>query len=400
MLIQERNLSKLCVAMAFIWAAHFFVDLMLGIWPVYKSLVEMNLAKAGLIAAIGAFIGEGSQLVFGFLSDRGYRKPIIIIGLMIAAASAFLAYFKSNEALFGLYTLTCVGSGAFHPSAAGLMNTLMPERRGLLIAIFSSGGSVGLALSQLIFTHIYDFFPGETYLLALPAMFIAIFMIFYAFPQTNTPSAHNMNFKDIFSFFKRKDLRALYIASVAQQSIMWGTIFILPDVLKAFGHTDWICFGGGHMCLILGGAVMVIPAGYLADKYSDRSVMLAVSLIALISFYTLIFFGSMSVTFVLPVLFILGAVLNIFLPIAISLGGRLVPEQPSTVSAFLMGLVWCVSEAIGPGGIGLTATLFPGDYAPVKALALLGSLFLVNIYAVLALPKKALFEPILDKAES
>lgn len=379
----------LCFVLAFIWVAHFTVDLMIGIWPVYKSMVHLDLAKAGLIVAVGALFGEGSQLFFGFLSDRGYQKWIIIIGIILAGASTFLAYFVDYGILLSIYMITCIGSGAFHPAAAGLMNSLVPERRALLMTIFTSGGSLGLAFSQLIFTNVNSSFHGQTFWLMVPALIVAIGMMFYTFPRSHDSEAHKVKFKDVFSFFKKRDLRLLYFATVANQSIMWGTIFILPDVLKALGHGPWTCLGGGHMCLILGGTLMAIPSGYLADRYSARSVMLVLGTVGFATFYTMIFFGSTSIEFILPVLFILGATLSVFHPIAISLGGRLVPTQPSTVSAFLMGLVWCVSEVIGPGGVGLMSSLFAGDdYAPVKSLAILGCFFLVNLVTVALLPKK------------
>jgi FSR family fosmidomycin resistance protein-like MFS transporter len=369
--------------------AHFLVDTMLGIWPIYKSLAHIDIAKAGLIVAVGAFIGEGSQLLFGSLSDRGYRKVLIIAGLMIAMASSFLVYSTDYMVLFGLYLLTCIGSGCFHPCAASLMSSLVPARRGLLMTIFAAGGNLGLATSQLTFTHVSTFFSGHTYLLALPAIALACVLACYSFPQINQQgaSSHRASLKDFISFFKTPSLRALYFSQLANQSILWGTIFILPDTLKVLGHTDWICYGGGHFCFILGAACMMVPGGYLADLYSARQVMLYGGLISSVTFYFILFSGGISLTIVLIALFILGATLALMNPLAVSLGTRLEPTRTGAISAFLMGLVWCLSEALGPGGVGVMSTLFD-DYAPVKALAILGSLFLVQIYATICLPKE------------
>ncbi len=371
--------------------AHFLVDTMLGIWPIYKSMAQLDMAKAGLIVAMGAFIGEGSQLLFGSLSDRGYRKLLIIIGLMIAMASSFLAYSSNYVILFALYLMTCIGSGCFHPCAASLVGSLVPSRRGLLITIFATGGSLGLATSQLTFTYIHAWFEGQTYVLALPAIGLAIFIAFYRFPaaanQTqNKLVGHRASFKDFIEFFKNPALRALYFSQVANQSILWGTIFILPDALKTLGHTDWICYGGGHFCFILGAACMMIPGGYLADRYSARQVMLYGGIISILAFYFILFSGGISMTVVLSALFVLGSTLALMNPLALSLGNRLEPARSGAVSAFLMGLVWCLSEALGPGGVGVMSSLFD-DYAPVKALAVLGMLFFIQIYATLCLPK-------------
>ena len=387
---------RLILLLIFIGTAHFLVDTMLGIWPIYKSLAQLDMAKAGLIVAIGAFIGEGSQLFFGSFSDKGYRKLLIIVGLILAMASSFLAYSSNYMILFGLYLLTCIGSGCFHPCAASLISSLVPARRGLLMTIFAAAGSLGLATSQLIFTHAQAFFGGHTFMLALPALGVALILVCYPFSQVNQSGEifHKTSLKDCMAFFKIPTLRCLYISQVANQSILWGTIFILPDTLKVLGHTDWICYGGGHFCFIMGATCMMIPGGYLADLYSGRQVMLYGGLISAVAFYFILFSGGISLIIVLTALFVLGATLALMNPIAVSMGNRLEPMRSGAVSAFLMGLVWCVSEALGPGGVGVMSTFFD-NYAPVKALAVLGCLFVVQIYATICLPKEV---PVLEAA--
>lgn len=368
--------------------AHFSVDIMLGIWPIYKSMAQIDLATAGLVVALGAFIGEGSQIIFGTLGDRGYRKIILIIGLLAAVGSAFLVYSQHYVVLFGLYLMTCIGSGCFHPSAAGLVSNLYPVRRNLMMSIFALGGSLGLAFSQLIFTSTYHFFEGHTFILIVPAIVITLFLIFYPFPATKPLMVKKIAIKDTFKFFKQSTLRNLYFTQVANQSVLWATIFILPDCLKDLGYSGWITQGGGHLCFILGGTFMMIPAGYLADMFSARQVMLISGIASCFLFYFILYFGGLSLYVLLPALFLLGSCLFIINPIGLALGTKLVPDQPGAISAFLMGMVWCVSEALGPGGVGLLTTLFD-SHAPTKALAILGYFFFIQIYATVRLPKQS-----------
>lgn len=374
-----------------VWCGHFLVDVMIGVWPVYKSLAQIDLAQAGMIVAGGAFIGEGSQLLFGSLSDKGYRHICIVFGMLLAAASIFLAYTNLIGVMFILYLLTCIGSGCFHPSGASLANSLMPGKRNLVMTIFASGGSLGLASSQLLYTHTHTFFEGHTAWLGIPILLMAV-LLFLSWPiqqriQQSQSTAQKPKLKDCLSFFKNKTMRSLYLSQVANQSLLWGTIFILPDALKSLGHPDWIAYGFGHFCFILGGALMMVPGGYLADKYSGRSMMLTMGIVSCLMFYTILMFGGISMYVVLPALFMLGASLAVLNPVAVACGIKTIPDRPGAVSAFLMGLVWCVSEALGPGGVGIMSKLFT-DYAPVKALALLGLLFLVQIYNTMALPKE------------
>lgn len=369
------------------WMAHFSVDMMLGIWPLYKSLEHLDLAKAGLIVALGGLIGEGSQILFGSLSDKGYRRLLLILGLLATASSVLLVYFSSYAILFLLCLLTCLGSGAFHPSAAGLINVLFKERRGLLMTIFTSGGYIGLASSQLIFTYFYA--KGYPFILALPAMILVGILMIYTLPNKNDPIKENPEggIKSCIAFFKTKPLRFLYISQVANQSILWGIIFILPDALKSLGHVDWICYGGGHLCLVLGGALMMIPGGYFSDRFSARWVMVISTIISFFLFYLILLSSTFSLFISLPTLFILGASLGLINPVAVALGNRYVPNQPGVVSSFLMGMVWCISEILGPGGVGLMSSFFQ-DGGPVKALALLGLLFFVQLFFLLALPSE------------
>lgn len=390
MTLANRSWFVLVPLLLLIWFAHFFVDSMLGIWHVYKSMAGLDLGKAGIIVAVGAFIGEGAQLLFGSFSDRGYRKALMVLGVCGVVSSTFLAYTSNYAVLFILYLLTCIGSGAFHPASASLVSTLNPSRRGLLLAIYASGGYLGLAGSQLIFTQAHTLFDGNTAVMAIPAILIVGFFLFTRLPTPqNDPAVSRppVKFSNLFKLFKKPHFCSLYFSQVANQSILWGTIFILPDVLKEFGFAESIYYGGGHLFFILGGACMLIPAGYLADRYSAKLVMTVAGVISFVAFYGLILTGNISLSMTLAMLFVLGSTLSLMNPIGIALGTRYEPHQSGTVSAFLMGLVWCVSEAVGPGSVGMMSNLF-SDYAPVKALAVLGGLFVLQIYATARLPQE------------
>lgn len=370
-----------------LWIGHFFVDFMIGIWPVYKTLAHLDLAKAGLISAACAFIGEGLQVVFGTLSDRGWRIWLIIGGILATAASSLLAYTQDYFVLFCLFLTVCIGSGAFHPSAVGLVGNLVKERRGFLLTIFTSGGSLGLACSQLIYTHAHFVLSGETVWLILPFVGLAVCIGLIGLKATTPIATGNkkIDLKQYITLFKHKDLRNLYIAQVCNQSIFWALVFLLPDVLVCREYAPWLCFGGGHLFLILGGAIMMIPAGYLADKFSPRTVMLYATVLGMLFFYSLLLYPVLPDAALMVILFFVGATIGMLTPILVSFGIRLLPSQPGTVSAFLLGLAWCVSEGLGQGGGGLLTKMFTED-APAKALIILGIFFFIGIFAITRLP--------------
>lgn len=373
-----------------IWLGHFLVDMMLGIWPVYKTLEHLDLAKAGLIGGVCAFVGEGLQILFGSLSDRGYRKVLILGGVIATTSNAFFVYVEDYAAIFWLYLLTSIGSGAFHPAGASMMGGMTNNRKGLMISLFTTGGFLGMAVSQLIYTQVHFRFEGQTVWMALPAVFLVIFGLFIlASGKMEAEQAGRKPFdlKVFVQFFRNRHLRLLYFVQVCNAALLWGTMFLLPDLLSTRGYEPWIAFGGGHMVYILGGVVMMVPAGYLADRYSSRIVILVSSIVSMILLYILLVSPVMGDEMTLLLLFGMGASLTVVNPVSVASGTRLAPNQKGMVSAFLMGLVWCVSEGIGQGGGGLLTKLFEED-APAKALAVLGVLFLVSISLAVQLPQK------------
>lgn len=378
---------------------HFLVDMMIGIWPVYKTIVGLDLAIAGLISASCALMGEGLQILFGSLSDRGYRKTIIFGGLLASAASVFFVYTEAYMSLFALYLCTCIGSGAFHPSAVSVIADLPTERKSLVVATFTAAGALGMAFSQIIFTQTHFFSKDYVILLALPTALLVFLSLFnrVGSQAMRTPgeAKHHFKLKNILRFFREKELRMLYFTQISCATMFWGTMFLLPDVLSSRGYETWLAFGGGHMMFILGGGMMMIPAGYLADKFSSRSVILTSILTGMVLFYLFLMTPDMSNYNLMALLFGMGASIGIVNPVAVAMGTRLVPNQKGLVSAFLMGLVWCVSEGIGQAGGGFLTRSFTDDVA-AKALAVLGVIFLLGIAAAAQLPQK---EEALDLAE-
>lgn len=371
------------------WIGHFLVDTMIGIWPVFKTFANLDIALAGLISGLSAFIGEGLQLLFGSLSDKGYTKYLIIGGLVATTSSVFFVYTDNYFLLFLLYLITCIGSGAFHPSAASLITSAPSKHKGLLVGLFTSGGALGMAFSQIIFTNAYFRFDGHVVWITVPAIILILFAAFNRIDEKNstTPSHSHFNLKTIKSFFEKRELRMLYFTQVCATTMFWGLVFLLPDVLVTRGYESWIAFGGGHMAFVLGGASMMILAGMLADRFAPKYVIISTLLASMGLFYLFLFIPILSNTTLLVLLFAMGAAIGSLNPLGLAVATRLVPNNKGLVSAIMMGMVWCISEAIGQTGGGLLTKLFDDD-APAKALAILGSLFLVATITASQLPEK------------
>src|ERR1700722_12692062 len=92
-----------------LWVSHLFLDFCTGIWPIYKTISGIDLAKAGLIAGLSGFIGVALQICFGFFSDRGYRKKLMMLGLCLSSCILLITFATDTLSSFFILLLLMLG---------------------------------------------------------------------------------------------------------------------------------------------------------------------------------------------------------------------------------------------------------------------------------------------------
>lgn len=381
------SFPKIYTTLSSLWISHFLVDFMFGIWPIYKTLAHLDITLMGLIAAVSIFIGEALQIFFGGFSDRGYCKLLIMLGLIATSFCSLVACTTNYLLLFILFQMTCLGSSAFHPSAVGFLSNFAGNKKGLWISLFSTGGLIGFAVSQIAFAKVYLNFGSSAALLMIPTLLLTIFFFFFPFPEYSKKTVNEtLSLKTISALFKKKHLTCLYFTQICNQIVAWGTIFLLPDILKSRGATEWVAFGGGHLMHVLGGAFAMVPIGMIADKFSYRKVMISANALAFSLFFIFLNAPFLSDELLLTLLFFMGASSIITNPLLIAFGNKLYPEEPGKVSGFMMGFAWCIANPIGLAGGALLTKLFTED-AAAKALFLLTVFFVISLILSYFLPE-------------
>ncbi|CRX37488.1 MFS transporter [Estrella lausannensis] len=381
--------QKIGLPLFILWLSHFLVDFMIGVWPVYKTIAELDLAVVGIMTAVCVMTGEGLQLLFGQMSDRGYRNTLIVLSLLCVSAPCFFPFASGLVSLFCILLIASIASGAFHPAAVSLAGSFSKTKKGILIAIFASGGSLGMAVSQLGYTFALNSLGGNTWVLILPFILLSLSVVYFGLlPKTEKKEGRGgISLSTLRDFFRHRELSLLYFLQLSSQTVVWAFIFLLPDILKARGYENGIALGGGHFFYCMGGALMIIPSGWLADRFSYKNVLITACSCGALLFYSVLFFRDLDPVFLAVALTLLGASIGVINPVSVAYGYKLMPEKPGVVSAMLMGFVWIIAEGVGQGGSGLLTKLFTDD-APAKSMAILGLAFLIAIFAGILLPGK------------
>ncbi len=371
----------------FVFLAHFIVDTSVGIWPLFKTMAGIDLQVAGFIAGFCGFVGEGTQVIFGYFCDRGRRKQILILGVMLSSAIFFLSLANGIFLPFLILLSAMLGSGAFHPAAIGFIGSLSDKNKGKLILGFAFAGALGQGSSQLFYVSLFKDHPERTIWVF---MLIAILLfIVYRYRFTHTPpSREKLNLQQFFAPFrtKRRPLLLLYFSQIASQGLVLAFLFLLPDLLKEKSCDIWLCHGGGQFVFLLGASLALLPTGVIIDRFGLKPVMLIVCSLSIVIFYAVLFLPVSSSWVTALFLAAFGASIWMINPTIVTWGNKLVPESPSFVSGLLMGMAWCISHLVTIVSGALTKCF---DNACCHgSMQLLGMIILLPLIFTLFMPKE------------
>ncbi|MCG3178413.1 MAG: hypothetical protein BIFFINMI_00740 [Phycisphaerae bacterium] len=367
--------------------AHFLVDCFGGIWPLFKYLAGLDLVKAGIIASITTMVGSLIQPLFGIYADRGHRRGLVIWGSLLTFPGVMLGLVALHMAdlgdaagyglLFVVMLLVRVGQGMFHPAGAGLAGNLMPTRRSAAVAAFIAAGGFGFALSEWLFGFTWQLAGQHTEWLLLPGAGMLWLIVAWCRPR-GQPADRRVTLGESVAgvVAMGRPVLLLFAMLALMASLNYALIFLMPEFLDLRGYPTWMIRGGGHLLLIAGSVLVMVPAGFLADRFGRRRMLLVTLGLSLVTYYALVASPSLSLAAFVPLMLLTGACIGTANPLGVAFGQHLAPANSSMVSAVLMGLAWAV------GSVGQTVA---GALAERPSLGPVGALMWAGVTIAAAL---------------
>jgi predicted MFS family arabinose efflux permease len=156
--VSRKYQSGLVVLFFFTWGTVFLARMsVLYLAPFIVPDLHLSHAQVGLLASALALAWAVSGLVFGALSDRIGRRPILIPAVFLFSVLSWLSgVARSFGELFLVRTLMGVAEGPTWPIMTAMIESSSePKNRGRNIGIVVSAGAlVGLALAPILTTQI------------------------------------------------------------------------------------------------------------------------------------------------------------------------------------------------------------------------------------------------------
>lgn len=337
--------------------------------PLLIDRLGLSLTLAGLLTSIQRGVASFGQWPLGMAADRYGPRRLAILGPAITVLSmGLLGVMPTYWSIAALLVLAGLGTATFHPAGAALV----PQGggRGLRMALFSAGGTLGAALGPILITQT----AARVGLLASPLLLLPALAILVLLART------------IPSNPQRSESPALSLRhhpARAEVLRLWGIAAsreLVGVCLTGFLAVLWTRRGAP---LTLAGLALTVYSlasaagnlfgGRLSDRVGRRGVLVGGLILSLPCFYLfLLTDGRLSFSLLAAT----GVFLGSSVPVCVVYAQELVPEQRGLVSGLLMGLAWGVGSLLIVA-IGALADLIGLEPAlGIVGLALLPAIFL------------------------
>ena len=312
--------------------------------PYLVSERHYDYAAAAGITLAATSLSSVSQPLFGYLCDRFSLRPLVLIGLFVAAAGVAAAGLTSGSywLTWLVVALSGIGVAAYHPPA-----TMAAREAGggtnRSMSIFSVGGNVGVALAPpAVGLTVGLAGLNATPLLLIPTIAVAaIYLLTHAArrsPADGVPASTHAErtaaapaARDAWGPFAW----LMVIVSFWSIAYVGTTSFVALHSIQEFG----VSTATASVALTVfpaAGAVGTLTGGVLADKYGRRTIMRIGYLLAALGAAAIA--GAPNVVVVIIAAGVLGWAL--FLPFAlhVTLSHAYLPRHIGTASGITLGL--------------------------------------------------------------
>ncbi len=335
-------------------AGHFVNDsyssIIYPLLPLIKLKLGLTSAQVFWLAPLYAISSSLMQPVYGFISDRYFRRFFAVFGPAITGVFvSMIGLAPSYGILIVLLVAGGIGIGSFHPQAAAMAAAAASERRRVGMALFSALGTLGFAVGPLVITRVVSAYGLEHSYYIIGTGLVMSAILYRVCPplpahSSSQPGVEKIKWQLLGALRTAwKPLTLLYLITVIRSGLQMTTNNYLPFMLEDRGYALTETGNVMTVFLLLGG-IGGVAGGFTAERYSGRAVTLYSGLLA-----GPLMIGAFALTGPLSIvcLGLGGFMLLSTIPVIVAMAQELVPGQTSTVSALMMGAAWGVG-ALAP----------------------------------------------------
>ncbi|MFC2048264.1 MFS transporter [Chloroflexota bacterium] len=272
-------------ALQHLYSQGFYVVL-----PLIYSWLGLTPVAAGFIGMVRRVSSGVASMIGGFALDKLRHRRILILYLsLLLMGLGYLLVALSPIYPLILLSIGLVGaaSSIWHPAALGLLSQRYPERRGFMLALHRSSGSIGDVLGPLLVGALLLVLVWQKILFgAFPIAVVMALLLWTTLrraddwqkltDRTMTQRMLGEQFGALKEVLKRRELILLLLVSGISGLGQGGIILWLPLYLQETQGMGSLGIGM-HLGLLSGVGITSIPViGILSDRLGRNRVILIV----------------------------------------------------------------------------------------------------------------------------
>jgi FSR family fosmidomycin resistance protein-like MFS transporter len=341
-------------AIGLLATAHLFTDINQGALPALLPLLiasnHWNYATAATLVLTANASSSFLQPVLGQLSDRFPSPWLVWVGLVVATLGMSLLGIAPGYAFMLMcVSLSGIGSAAFHPEAARLMNLAAGDRQATAMSLLSFGGNAGFALGPLMATGLTLAFGlhGTVFLLIPAAILAAVLATQLKKELPPRVSRENLEDGPAPALDDAWGPFGWLTATIVSRSVIfYGLNTFVPLYWVAVLHQSRVAGGRALTVLLISGATGTLLGGRLSDRFGRLSTILAC--LALVPLLLILFIKATTPALAYAALVPLGIILFAPFSVMVVLGQEYLPNRVAMASGVTMGLAGSIGGLAAP----------------------------------------------------
>jgi predicted MFS family arabinose efflux permease len=286
----KRYQTGLVILFFFTWGSVFLARMsVLYLAPFIAPDLHLSHAQVGLLASALAIAWAGSGLIFGAVSDRIGRRPVLIPTVFLFSVLSWLSGLaRSFGDLLFVRTLMGIAEGPTWPTMTSMIEASSePKNRGRNIGmVVSASALAGLALAPVLSTQIAARFGWRTafFVAGIPGIILGtLIWRFVKEPVEGESEPHHHakpSFKDYFSLLRYRNMLLCCVAAAGFMTWLFVMHSFAPlyitEVSKRSATTAGFIIGAGGLGAFMWG--WIFP--WISDRTGRKPTLMFISLIS------------------------------------------------------------------------------------------------------------------------
>ncbi len=346
-----------------------FAGMLSALLPTFQARFGLTETSLALFVATLSFSSSVTQPVFGVLADRWGRRRMAALGVMTSSSLlSLMAVAPSPLLLFLILLVGGLGSAAFHPAGTGVARSIGGSRKGLVMSVFSAGGTVGVAVGPLVIGWLL--MTGNlslSPLLMIPGVLGGLALVVFVPPQ---PRPRGERWPPLLDLSLLRGPVGVLAASGILRAVSFVTFLNAMPLYLVARHgvaPDSPVLFWTLTLFSTSAAAGGIVAGAL-ERRLPRSLLVTTSMLASLVPFGVLFLLAPGTPLYFLTVAAAGALVNAGLPLMVVAAQDLAPHAMGAASGLLMGFTWGTAGLLY---VGIGALQEAAGLGPAMALAFL-----------------------------